>query len=141
MQIYFAAAMTNPDRDLDSLQRLVRAIEQLGHTVPTRHIAEAGGKEADRRLTDAELAQRDLDWIAGSDCLIAEVTTPSHGVGIEVMAARALRLPVLLLRRAGVPVSRLLLGLDGVEVAAYDRVEDACAGIAAFLGRRNATPA
>lgn len=135
MQVYLAAAMTNPDRDLPTIGLFLAAIESRGHRVPTRHVADPGGKEADRRLTDSELAQRDLAWVAASDVLVAEVSTPSHGVGIEVMAALARSLPVLLLRRTGAPVSRLLLGLPGVTVTAYRDADEGCAAIAAFLAR------
>lgn len=125
--------MTNPDRDLAAIHRFLAAIERHGHHVPTRHIAYPDGKEADRRLTDAELATRDIAWVAGSDALIAEVSTPSHGVGIEVAAALARSLPVLLLRRAGAPVSRLLLGLAGAETVAYTDLDAGCAAIDEFL--------
>jgi 2'-deoxynucleoside 5'-phosphate N-hydrolase len=133
MRVYLAAAMTNPARDLDLLARLLAHLEGAGHEVPTRHIAAADGKERDKALTDAELARRDLDWISGSDVLVAEVSTPSHGVGIEVMEALARRLPVLLLRRAGIPVSRLLLGLPGVRIGSYVSVDDASVAIDRFL--------
>jgi 2'-deoxynucleoside 5'-phosphate N-hydrolase len=136
VQVYLAAAMTNPDRDLATIQRFLAAIEAHGHTVPTRHVADPRGKAADRALTDAGLARRDLAWLAASDALVAEVSTPSHGVGIEVMAAVTRALPVLLLRREGAPVSRLLLGLPGVATATYRDAEAGCAAIAAFLGGR-----
>lgn len=134
MQVYLAAAMTNPDRDLATVRRFLAAIEAHGHTVPTRHVADPGGKAADRALTDAELARRDLAWLAASDALVAEVSAPSHGVGVEVMAALARALPVLLLRREGAAVSRLLLGLPGVAAVAYRDADEGCAAIAAFLG-------
>ena len=135
MQVYLAAAMTNPDRDLGTIQRFLAAIEARGHHVPTRHVADPGGKQADRVLTDDELARRDLAWIAASEALVAEVSTPSHGVGIEVMAALARALPVLLLRRKGTPVSRLLLGLPGVTLATYADVDEGNAAIGVFLDR------
>ena len=135
MQVYLAAAMTNPDRDLGTIRRFLAAIEERGHHVPTRHVADPGGKEADRALTDAELAQRDLAWVAASDALVAEVSAPSHGVGIEVAAALAAAPPVLLLRRAGAKVSRLLLGLPGVVAATYADSDEGCAAIGAFLDR------
>ncbi len=125
--------MTNPARDLEVLGRILAHLEGGGHEVPTRHIAAADGKQRDKALTDAELARRDLDWIAGCDAVVAEVSTPSHGVGVEVMAALDRRLPVLLLRREGVPVSRLLLGLPGIEVVSYRSADEASAAIDAFL--------
>ncbi len=133
MRVYFAAAMTNPDRDLAVLGRLVEHVEGTGHEVPTRHVVAPDGKQRDRGLTDVELARRDLAWIASCDALVAEVSTPSHGVGVEVMAALDRRMPVLLLRREDVTVSRLLLGLPGVERAAYRSVADARAAIDSFL--------
>jgi hypothetical protein len=127
--------MTSAERDSAAIARFLAAIEGGGHVVPSRHVGEPGGKEADRPLTDAAIARRDLDWVASCDALIAEVSTPSHGVGIEVMAALARPLPVLLLRRTGAPVSRLLLGLPGVTVAAYHDADEGCAAIAAFLSQ------
>ena len=141
MQVYLAAAMTNPARDLTVVRALLAYLESSGHTVPTRHVADAGGKAADRELTDRHLARRDLAWLAASDAVVAEVSTPSHGVGVEVTAAAAAGTPVLLLARAGVPVSRLLLGLEGVEARTYRSKEEAVELTGSFLAHVNAGPA
>jgi 2'-deoxynucleoside 5'-phosphate N-hydrolase len=133
MRIYLAAAMTNPARDPDVLGRLLEHIEGSGHSVPTRHIVQADARQRDASITDAELARRDLDWVSSCDALVAEVSTPSHGVGVEVMTALGGSVPVLLLRREGVPVSRLLTGLPGVRSATYQAIAEACAAIDAFL--------
>jgi hypothetical protein len=133
MRIYFAAAMTNPARDLPTLAAIVKHLEAAGHAVPTRHVADPRGRELDAGLTDQELAQRDLGWLAGSDAFVAEVSAPSHGVGIEAMAAAQRLLPMLLLHRRGCTVSRLLLGLPFVTVASYGDVAEACSRIDGFL--------
>jgi len=133
MRVYLAAAMTSPERDLPAIAGLVAHLERSGHQVPTRHVADPNGRELDSALSDEQLAGRDLDWLASSDALVAEVTTPSHGVGIEVMAAVQRLLPALLLYRRGHRVSRLLLGLPFVRAAAYDEVAEAAAAIDAFL--------
>jgi 2'-deoxynucleoside 5'-phosphate N-hydrolase len=136
VQIYLAAAMTNPGRDLPTVSAILDYLLALGHEVPTHHVASERGREVDLEISERELARRDLAWIASSDALIAEVSAPSHGVGIEVMAARERGLPVLLLVRDGVRVSRLLLGLDGVEVASYVDVGGARAAVRSFAARR-----
>ena len=121
MRIYLAAAMTHAGRDLEAIRTLLDCLEADGHDVPTRHVADPLGRDVEGELADAEVARRDLDWVAGCDALVAEVSTPSHGVGVEVAAALAAGRPVLLTYRQGVAVSRLLLGLPGVRAFAYTR--------------------
>ncbi len=140
MRIYLAAAMTNGARDVGAIAAVLAAIEALGHEVPTRHVADPLGRAVEGPVTDAEVARRDLAWVAGSDALVAEVSTPSHGVGVEVAAALRGGLPVLLLHRRGVLVSRLLLGLDGVETAAYADAGEAALAVRLFLARHAHVP-
>jgi len=133
MRVYLAAAMTSPERDLPAIAALVAHLERSGHEVPTRHVAEPNGRELDAALTDEQLAARDLDWLASSDAVIAEVTTPSHGVGVEVMAAVQRLVPVLLLHRCDQRVSRLLLGLPFVRSTAYRDLVEATTAVDGFL--------
>ena len=133
MRVYLAAAMTNPARDLGVIQGLVDHLEAHGHEVPTRHVADRAGREDDTVITDGELARRDLAWLSGCNALVAEVSAPSHGVGIEVATAARLGIPALLLYRAGTPVSRLLLGLDGIQAGAYADLTGARSLVSEFL--------
>lgn len=125
--------MTSPDRELSTIQSLARALEARGLEVLTKHVSDPKGKEHDRNLTDQELAKRDLNWLEQANCLVAEVSTPSHGVGIEVMAALQRGLPVLLLAREKAAVSRLLKGLPGVRFSWYRHDNDAVKVAMAFL--------
>jgi hypothetical protein len=135
MRIYLAAAMTHTGRDLGAIQALLQCLESEGHEVPTRHVSDPRGREVEGEISDAELARRDLGWVAGCDALVAEVSTPSHGVGVEVAAALAAGKRVLLAYRRGTVVSRLLLGLPEVEILAYANTSEACEGVRAFLAR------
>ncbi len=138
MRVYLAAAMTSADRDVGGIGAVLAAIEALGHDVPPRHVADPLGRDVEGPATDGEIARRDLAWVAGSDALVAEVSTPSHGVGVEVATALAGGLPVLLLHRRGTTVSRLLLGLDGVEAAPYADADEAAAAVRRFFARLGA---
>lgn len=133
MRVYLAAAMTSPNRELSAIQGLARALEASGFEVLTKHVADPKGKERDESLTDQEIAKRDLNWLGQAHCLVAEVSTPSHGVGIEVMAAAQRGLPVLLLARESAPVSRLLKGLPGVTFSWYRDGDDAVRVTMSFL--------
>jgi hypothetical protein len=135
MRVYLAAARTNTSRDVGAIGALLEAIESCGHQVPTRHVADPLGREVEGAVTDVDIARRDLDWLAGCDALVAEVSTPSHGVGVEVAAALRHGLPVLLVHRRGAQVSRLLLGLAGVEVATYAHAGEAAKAVRGFLAR------
>jgi hypothetical protein len=133
MRIYLAAAMTNAGRDLEAIRTLLDCLEADGHDVPTRHVADPLGREVEGELADADVARRDLGWVAGCDALVAEVSTPSHGVGVEVEAAISGGKPVLLTYRRGATVSRLLLGLPGIETFAYAEARDLRASVRRFL--------
>ena len=140
VRVYLAAAMTNASRDPSAIQALVEHLESQGHEVPTRHVADEAGREDDAAISDGDLARRDLAWLADCHALVAEVSAPSHGVGIEVATAVALGIPVLLLYRAGTMVSRLLLGLAGTEAVAYADIPGANALLLGFLSRVGAAP-
>jgi hypothetical protein len=81
------------------------------------------------------VVRRDLAWVASCDALVAEVSTPSHGVGVEVAAALSGSKPVLLTYRRGATVSRLLLGLPGVEAVSYNDAGDVRQSVRHFLAR------
>jgi len=140
MTVYLAAAMTNPSHDLGVIAGLLTCLETEGHAVPTRHVAHQCARERDVCVSDRELAERDLAWLRGSDALVAEVSSPSHGVGIEVASAVQMELPTLILYREGCTVSRLLLGLQRVESACYRDLDGARRAMRAFLTRVAAAP-
>ena len=133
--------MTHVGRDRNAIRTLLDCLEADGHDVPTRHVADPRGREVEGELPDADVALRDLAWVAGCDALVAEVSTPSHGVGVEVATALARGKPVLLVYRRGTPISRLLLGLSGVEVIAYRDTTEIHEEVLRFLARVRGGPA
>jgi nucleoside 2-deoxyribosyltransferase len=68
-----------------------------------------------------EVFRRDIDWINGCDALVAEVSTPSHGVGYEIGQALNIGKPVLCCYRKGVKVSKMITGntMSGLELKVY----------------------
>jgi nucleoside 2-deoxyribosyltransferase len=53
---------------------------------------------------------RDTGWIDSCQALVAEVSTPSHGVGYEIAYALQQGKPVLCCYREGVRVSKMIMG-------------------------------
>lgn len=110
MKIYFACSISGGRKDEKAYQYLVRVIEEMGIEVPTAHIAETGIEIIDGQEKPRDIYQRDVDWIEESDLLVAEVSTPSHGVGFEIGYALSLGKPVLCLYNQDVVVSKMITG-------------------------------
>ena len=88
------------------------------------------------RVTEAdEIYARDVRWMEGCDALVAEVSTPSHGVGYEIAYTLGLKKPVICLYREGVAVSKMILGNDSPDLAVrnYRKDSDALEILDSFL--------
>ena len=110
MKVYFACSISGGREDEELYQHLVSFLLSLGVEVLTAHIAETGIEELDAREDPYDIYLRDVTWIKESDLLVAEVSTPSHGVGYEIGYALELNKPVLCLHRQQVVVSKMILG-------------------------------
>ena len=72
-----------------------------------------------------EIYQRDVHKVRSCDFLIAEVSSPSHGVGMEIMLAIELQKPILLFQGAkGENLSRMVLGADGKVLFTYGGLDE-----------------
>lgn len=135
MNIYFSCSLTGGRGDQAVYERLVDDLLQSGHTVPTAHLARSNVMELERKVVPEDIYLRDMAWIEACDAVVAEVSTPSHGVGYEIAAALCLGKPVLCCYRRGAAVSKMITGnqTKGLEVRAYDDQEHAVAIVNAFL--------
>ncbi|TFH00056.1 hypothetical protein E4H12_00330 [Candidatus Thorarchaeota archaeon] len=69
--------------------------------------------------------KRDVENVMKSDFLIAEITNPSLGVGMEIMLSIELLKPVLLFYNSAVNnLSKMVLGAVGKVLFVYDSLED-----------------
>jgi nucleoside 2-deoxyribosyltransferase len=135
MNIYFACSITG-GREFEPIYRAITtALLADGHEVPTAHLAEASVKLLEGKVTPREIYERDTAWIRACEVLVAEVSTPSHGVGYEVAYALSLNKPVLCVYREGRPVSKMLSGNShpSISVKSYRDAEEAVELIRGFL--------
>jgi len=89
--------------------------------VPTAHLAGEDVLKLEQIVEPREVYIRDVNWIRNCDALIAEVSTPSHGVGYEVAFALGIGKPVLCCYQTGLKVSKMITGNthEKLQVAAY----------------------
>jgi len=135
MNIYFACSITG-GRDFESIYRAITAaLLSDGHEVPTAHLAGSRVKVFEGQVTPREIYERDTAWIRTCEVLVAEVSTPSYGVGYEVAYALNLGKPVLCVYREGQPISKMLTGNSHptISVKSYRDSEEAIAVIRSFL--------
>lgn len=127
MKIYFACAIVGGRQDEGVYQQLVDALLTDGHEVPTAVNAGPGWQQVEGSSDPHEVYRRDTGWIDESEMLIAEVSTPSHGVGYEISYALERGKLVLCIYRRGVRVSKMLTGntMPGISVADYGDVREA----------------
>ncbi|MDP1831763.1 MAG: nucleoside 2-deoxyribosyltransferase [Geothrix sp.] len=137
MDLYFSCSLTGGRQDQPVYAAMVAHLQGLGHHVLTAHLASESVLAADGGLSPEAIFARDTAWLRGCDAVIAEVSTPSHGVGFEIACALAQGKPVLCLAREGVRVSKMLTGIRqaGFEFRTYRAPGEAHGHMEAFLAR------
>ncbi|NPV57556.1 MAG: deoxyribonucleoside 5'-monophosphate N-glycosidase [Anaerolineae bacterium] len=110
MNIYFSCSITGGRADQAVYRLISDTLTTQGCQVPTAHLANADVMKYETAIAPDEVYRRDTAWVEGCDALIAEVSTPSHGVGYEIALALCLGKPVLCLYRQGRAVSKMILG-------------------------------
>ncbi len=141
MKIYFACAIIGGRYDQAIYQELVDTLLADGHEVPTAMNAGPGWQKMEGSHDPGEVYRRDTSWIDESEALIAEVSTPSHGVGYEVSYALERGKPVLCIYRRGVRVSKMLTGntMLGISVADYEDIDEGIKIMREFLDKIDQT--
>ena len=84
MNIYLACTVRGDRGAVGAIRLLADLLEQLGHTVLTRHLLLDDVDAQEGQLSEREVFERDLRWLEAADVLIAEASGSSYGVGFEV---------------------------------------------------------
>lgn len=136
MKIYFSGAVRAGRADVDGYREIIVLLKKYG-TVLTEHIGDVSITDrGELNLTEKEIFERDISFLKSSDVLVAEVTTPSLGVGYEIGQARMLNKPVLCLYRSTDrhALSGMILGDEQIVTQCYQSLDEASTIIARFMG-------
>jgi len=119
MNIYFSCSITGGRQDQQVYLAIVETLQKAGHEIPTANLSHSDimGKEA--AISPAEVYERDVRWVKECDALIAEVSTPSHGVGYEIALALFLNKPVFCCYQQNQRVSKMILGNSSPNLLVY----------------------
>ena len=137
MKIYFAGAIRGGRDDATLYLEIVKLLRAYGEVL-TEHVAAPDLSVLGESRDDRWIHDRDLAWLRDADCLVAEVTTPSLGVGFEIAKATEWGKRVLCLYRpsAGRALSALIAGSERVTVREYQTTADLRKIFDEFFGTR-----
>jgi nucleoside 2-deoxyribosyltransferase len=121
MKIYFSGSISGGRAHEAIYQHLVARLQAQGHDVLAAHVADPVALEREKDLPAREVFERDVKWVEACAAMIAEVSTPSLGVGYEYGLAVQLGKPVLCVYRAGLRMSKMITGnpAPNLTVATY----------------------
>ncbi|MCL7410909.1 MAG: deoxyribonucleoside 5'-monophosphate N-glycosidase [Methanosarcinaceae archaeon] len=110
MKVFLSGSIRGGRQMLPTYQHICKFLRSTGADVLSWHVAdpELEGKEA--KMSEKEIYDLDIELLKMSDCLVAEVTVPSIGVGCEIYSGLDIGLPVLCIHKQGADVSAMLLG-------------------------------
>lgn len=123
VQAYLSGPIVNASMRRDDFYHVViDTLEELGIAVFAPQFLP--------RLPPSEVFKRDISQVRMSDFLIAEVSNPSLGVGMEIMLAIELVKPILMFRKSdSQDLSHMAKGADGKALFEYDDLEDVRAAL------------
>ena len=103
---------------------IVELLKKQGHTVVSEHVASVGLEKIEARITDEGIFNNDIGFIDECECLVADVTIPSIGVGYEVGYAVSKGKDILCVYREDANVSAMVKGNKQVISVSYKNVEE-----------------
>jgi len=118
-KVFMSGSMRGGRRLLDTYKFILEVLLSSGAEVLSQHVARDTIFEEEQGMSEAEIFMRDMGGVERCDCLVAEVTVPSIGVGYEICHAVGLKKPVLCVYEEGAKASAMVLGNKGVVANSY----------------------
>lgn len=139
MRIYLACTVRGDRHGVLAGRVVYDRLRMHGHDVLTGHLLNDDVDAQESALTEREIFERDLRWLAACDAIVAEASGSSYGVGFEVgyVLGRAhetgQRAFLLYDQAKAGRISRLIVGNShpSCTTVAYDSL----AGLSAFIDR------
>ena len=103
---------------------IMELLKKQGHEVVSEHVASVGLEKIEARITDEEIFNNDIGFIDECECLVADVTIPSIGVGYEVGYAVSIGKNVLCVYNEDANVSAMVRGNRRIISVSYKNLEE-----------------
>lgn len=125
MKIYFAGSIRGGRDDAGLYGELISLLQSYG-TVLTEHVGDKQLSVHGEGKAAEGIFQRDVDWVRAADVIVAEVTTPSLGVGYEIGLAESLGKKIICCYRPQPDrkLSAMVLGNATLTIVEYKTVDE-----------------
>ncbi len=126
MKIYFAGSIRGGRDDKELYFEIIQMLGKHGQVL-TEHIGDKTlSALGDDGPTEEYIFERDMDWLKSADYIVAEVSTPSIGVGYEIGYAEAIGKKIFCLYREGASHrnSAMIAGNKNLKVINYKIAEE-----------------
>jgi nucleoside 2-deoxyribosyltransferase len=135
MKIYFSGSIRGGREDSTLYREIIKLLKEYG-SVLTEYIGDVSLDNNGELLGNKEIHDRDLSLLNDAEIVVAEVTTPSLGVGYEIGKATEWDKPVLCLFRPEGKnlLSAMIAGSNGVVVSEYRDLSDLKITFDEFIG-------
>lgn len=135
MKIYFAGSIRGGRGDAKLYQALIADLQAYGEVL-TEHVGASDVEHTEKQLSEQEIHDRDMAWLSECDAMVAEVSTPSLGVGYEIGRGVEQHKKILCLFRpqSDKSLSAMIAGCDRLQLKKYRTLEAAKAAIDEFFG-------
>ncbi len=136
MKVYFACSIRGGRDNAKTYKHFADYISERA-TLLTEIFADEQLTSEGSKGKSADIHKKDLGWVKDADVMIAEVSTPSLGVGYEISKAEELNKPILALydTRSEHKLSAMIDGSENVIVCRYSNLGLALANIDAFIAK------
>jgi hypothetical protein len=119
-QVYLSIPII-ANRNLEIAKIIAETIENEGYEIISKWVLE---EDLKINASPKDILKRDIESVLKSDMLIAEVSNPSHGVGMEIAIAFLSGKKIIFIKHKDSRLSYMLQGIPNKEIIEYTSKED-----------------
>lgn len=123
MKIYFAGAIRGGRKKAKDYEKIANFLINYG-VVLTNHVADPKLTIKGEEIDPIEVYERDKKWLNQADIIVAEVTTPSLGVGYEIAYEELKGKKVICCYEEKKNISAMIIGNRNIELIPYRKIKD-----------------
>jgi len=126
MKIYFAGSIRGGRILVDTYRQIIEWLKQK-HTILNEHVGSTAITKSGEQKDVEFIYNRDIEWLKECDIMIADVTLPSLGVGVEIGLAQTMGKKIICIYNvnADASLSAMVAGNPNLKVLRYTTVEEA----------------